>query len=247
MELDLLGQRLCCGVCIRRSAVPAYTRPGTAATAMGCLCTPDQLQQCWRNPLKKTRQLYSLYKKHEQRTGAGPNPHVLTPLVEAVLEVIGEDSPTLCGLDATIGDTGGQVTGFETRLCDDDSSRGIDPQPGLSGSGASAEVLHESLSQEVVQRALTNVPYSRHWCEEASQRFLLGTREAAAAGGSKSGGGVHRKGYASCHDNDRSSNCCRGVLPSVKKITRRTKNFNWTGNTVCRIANQIVKKQLGEE
>ncbi|XP_029823096.2 uncharacterized protein LOC115309071 isoform X2 [Ixodes scapularis] len=194
---------------------------------MGCLCTPDQLQQCWRNLLKKTRQLYSLYKKHKQRTGAGPNPHVLTPLVEAVLEVIGEDSPNLCGLDATIGDTGGQVTGFETRLCGDDSSRGIDPQPGPSGSGASAEVLHESLSQEVVQQALTNVPYSRRWCEEASQRFLLETREAAAAGGTKppAGGGVHRKGYASCHDNDRSSNCCRGVLPSVKKITRRAKKL----------------------
>ncbi|CAN7938319.1 unnamed protein product [Ixodes hexagonus] len=73
--------------------------------AMGCLRTPDQLQQCWRNLLKKTRQLYSLFKKHEQRTGAGPNPHVLTPLVEAVLEVIGEDSPNLCGLEATIGDT----------------------------------------------------------------------------------------------------------------------------------------------
>ncbi|KAM7281344.1 uncharacterized protein ISCGN_005716, partial [Ixodes scapularis] len=72
---------------------------------MGCLRTPDQLQQCWRNLLKKTRQLYSLFKKHEQRTGAGPNSHVLTPLVEAVLEVIGEDSPNLCGLEATIGDT----------------------------------------------------------------------------------------------------------------------------------------------
>ncbi|CAN7948677.1 unnamed protein product, partial [Ixodes pacificus] len=58
-----------------------------------------------------------------------------------------------------------------------------------------------------------------------------GDREAAAAGGSESpaGEGVHRKGYASCHGNDRSSNCCRGVLPSVKKITGGPKNFNWTG------------------
>lgn len=37
--------------------------------------------------------------------GAGPNPHELTPLIQAVLDVIGVDSPNLCGLNVIEGDT----------------------------------------------------------------------------------------------------------------------------------------------
>lgn len=40
-----------------------------------------------------------------QLIGAGPNPYVLTPLIEAVLNVIGGDSANLCGLDVIEGDT----------------------------------------------------------------------------------------------------------------------------------------------
>ncbi|XP_042147373.1 uncharacterized protein LOC121836521 [Ixodes scapularis] len=48
--------------------------------------------------------IFLSYKEHDQRAGAGPNPHQLTPLVETVLNVIGNDSPTLCGIDVIIGD-----------------------------------------------------------------------------------------------------------------------------------------------
>ncbi|KAG0423958.1 hypothetical protein HPB47_000319 [Ixodes persulcatus] len=50
--------------------------------------------------------MYALFRAHEQRTGAGPNPHVVTPIFQAVLDVIGQDSPNLGGLDDVIvGDT----------------------------------------------------------------------------------------------------------------------------------------------
>lgn len=56
--------------------------------------------------------------------GAGPNPHELTPLIQAVLDVIGVDSPNLCGLDVVEGDTEEWVDYFYISLYDKSTALG---------------------------------------------------------------------------------------------------------------------------
>ncbi|KAM7298786.1 uncharacterized protein ISCGN_019355 [Ixodes scapularis] len=85
---------------------------------------------------------------------AGPNPHRLTPVVETVLNVIGDDSPTLCGIDVIIGDTENRCT-----------ERVTSPPPSSSGSSTVEDAAaQKTLASPVVQ-------HNQRWTREAAQQY----------------------------------------------------------------------------
>ncbi|KAM7306611.1 hypothetical protein ISCGN_010314 [Ixodes scapularis] len=109
--------------------------------------------------------MYALYRAHEQRTGAGPNPHVVTPIFQAVLDVIGQDSPNLGGLDDVIvGDT--ETIGSAEVLLppDERAARQEAGQPGNLGLRAD-----EPLPPPGIRPS--------RWCRTAARRFQRRSEE----------------------------------------------------------------------
>ncbi|KAM7281345.1 uncharacterized protein ISCGN_005717, partial [Ixodes scapularis] len=130
-----------------------------------------------------------------------------------------------------------------------DSSRGIDPQPGPSGSGASAAVLHESRPLEAVQRAPTNVPYSRRWCREASQRFLQETERQQQLEGAnlllekESTEMVKQAATATIA----AATAAEEFYQQSKKLLEDQKNLIQLETQRAELEIKLLKKQLGEE